>query len=227
MASNFIATKMPTLNFLAKLSIATGVVLSTASPGHAFVNFSLEESSPFNTPSAQYTEDSSGINLTIDNAVGTDLPTAGGIVGNAAGLCSFLQNANDSGGFRCGYNAPSGATASSSLTSFDFTFSSDVFLRSFNVSRLNDVNSALLSFGAQNFNITSTGVQNFSGNYLVARGTPVTLSTSSVVFADGFLGGAVRISDLQVEEVPGPLPLLGAASAFAYSRKLRKKISAS
>ena len=226
MASNFMATKMPTLNFLAKLSIATGVVLSTASPGHAFVNFSLEESSPFNTPSAQYTEDSSGINLTIDNAVGTDLPTAGGIVGNAAGLCSFIQNANDSGGFRCGYNALSGATASSSLTSFDFTFSSDVFLRSFNVSALNGVNSALLSFGAQNFNITSTGVQNFSGNYLVSQGTPVTLSTSSVVFADG-LGGAVRISDLQVEEVPGPLPLLGAASAFAYSRKLRKKISAS
>ena len=227
MASNFMATKMPTLNFLAKLSIATGVVLSTASPGHAFVNFSLEESSPFNTPSAQYTEDSSGINLTIDNAVGTDLPTDGGIVGNGAGLCSFIQNSTAPGGFRCGYSAGSGATASSSLTSFDFTFSSDVFLRSFNVSRLNDVNSALLSFGAQNFNITSTGVQNFSGNYLVSQGTPVTLSTSSVVFADGFLGGAVRISDLQVEEVPGPLPLLGAASAFAYSRKLRKKISAS
>jgi hypothetical protein len=220
------ATKMPTLNFLAKLSIATGVVLSTASPGHAFVNFSLEESSSFNTPSAEYAESSSGINLTIDNAVGTDLPTDGGIVGNGAGLCSFIQNSTAPGGFRCGYSAGSGATASSSLTSFDFTFSSDVFLRSFNVSALNGVNSALLSFGAQNFNITSTGVQNFSGNYLVSQGTPVTLSTSSVVFADG-LGGAVRISDLQVEEVPGPLPLLGAASAFAYSRKLRKKISAS
>lgn len=220
------ATKMPTLNFLAKLSIATGVVLSTASPGHAFVNFSLEESSPFNTPSPAYTESSSGINLTIDNAVGNDLPTDGGIVGNGAGLCSFIQNSTAPGGFRCGYTSPFGATASSSLTSFDFTFSSDVFLRSFNVSALNGVNSALLSFGAQNFNITSIGVQNFSGNYLVSQGTPVTLSTSSVVFADG-LGGAVRISDLEVEEVPGPLPLLGAASAFAYSRKLRKKISAS
>lgn len=39
--------------------------------------------------------------------------------------------------------------------------------------------------------------------------------------------GSAIISDLKIAEVPGPLPLLGAAAAFGYSRKLRKSIKAS
>lgn len=216
-------------NYLAKISVATGAFLSVGSSSHAavFGNFSLTNSSPVNTPSAQYTESSSGINLTVNNASGTNLPTAGGITGNSAGLCAFIQNSADPGGIRCGYTIESGATSSSSLTSFDFTFDSDVFLRSFNVNRLNEVSSARLSFGgSQNFDVTSAGVQYFSGNFLVSAGTPVTLTTSSVIL-NGSTSGAIRISDLTVESVPVPLPILGAVSAFAYSRKLRKKISES
>jgi hypothetical protein len=39
--------------------------------------------------------------------------------------------------------------------------------------------------------------------------------------------GSVIISDLKTTEVPGPLPILGTAAAFGYSRKLRKSIKAS
>ena len=48
------------------------------------------------------------------------------------------------------------------------------------------------------------------------RGTPATLETTI---------GPLRSQD--IEEVPGPLPVLGAASAFGYSRKLRKRIKIS
>jgi hypothetical protein len=44
---------------------------------------------------------------------------------------------------------------------------------------------------------------------------------------EGLIAGLVRfeaVADPTPAEVPGPLPLLGAAAAFGYSRKLRHRI---
>lgn len=45
--------------------------------------------------------------------------------------------------------------------------------------------------------------------------------------ATGTFGISSEGSDPVIEAVPGPLPILGAAAAFGYSRKLRKRIKAS
>jgi hypothetical protein len=39
--------------------------------------------------------------------------------------------------------------------------------------------------------------------------------------------GSVNISNFSTQEVPGPLPILGAAAAFGWSRKLRKRLKSS
>jgi hypothetical protein len=211
-----------------KGALAVGAVVFSASAGSAAVvtTFSLTNSSPVNVPTANYIESSNGITLTVNNAQGTDLPTAGGITGNTSGICAFIQNSTGDGNRRCGYiEGVAGTSTSSVLNSVDFSFNKNIFLRNFNVSGLNDVSSATLNFGSQSFTVTSAGIQNFTGDFLVNANTPIQLTTNSVSFNSGS-SGAVRISNLNVEEVPGPLPLLGAASAFVYSRKLRQKISA-
>ena len=53
------------------------------------------------------------------------------------------------------------------------------------------------------------------------------LGSSGVATAPGWLGGNVSFASTTSTtstSVPGPLPLLGVAAAFAYSRKLRKRI---
>lgn len=53
--------------------------------------------------------------------------------------------------------------------------------------------------------------------------------TWNLLFADGWGEDPLSINSwsLTVNEVPGPLPLLGAASAFGISRRLRRRIASS
>lgn len=202
-----------------------------ASPAHAIVStFTLTGASPANTPSSVYTEMVNGIKLTVKNAAGTDIPTAGGIAGNSNGLCVWLQNSPGPNppNQRCGYNdTVPGATVNSQLSSVQFEFDKPVYLKDYFL-RFNNVASADLNFsGPSSFtfagaNATSTYM--FPANFVLAANTPITFSTSKLALEQGFTSGALRMSNFAVEEVPGPLPILGAVAAFGYSRKLRQRI---
>lgn len=54
--------------------------------------------------------------------------------------------------------------------------------------------------------------------------------TWNLLFADDFFGDPLSINSWSLtvnQQVPGPLPLLGAASAFGISRRLRRRIASS
>jgi len=58
------------------------------------------------------------------------------------------------------------------------------------------------------------------------NGTPI---VSSATFNNSTLAGLgfTTTGLIGLTEVPGPLPLLGAGAAFAYSRRIRRRIATS
>ncbi len=71
-------------------------------------------------------------------------------------------------------------------------------------------------------NNTGTGLKWFNNQFLAAANVPIAVSS---VDRDG--NGLLQINAFTVEkvDVPGPLPLAGAAAAFSWSRRLRGRIS--
>jgi hypothetical protein len=90
-----------------------------------------------------------------------------------------------------------------------------------------------VTFGTYSFDASWAGstVLSFSGSSGLNTG-PTTYSFTSQADAASeeisFYGlgstGVFKIDNVSVERVPGPLPLLGAVAAFAWSRKLRNRI---
>lgn len=81
-----------------------------------------------------------------------------------------------------------------------------------------DTASAAISIG--NFRETPF-TSTFSG-FLVKAGTPVSVAST-------FPAGSTDywVNSINVQEVPGPLPILGAAAGFGWSRRLRRRINQS
>jgi len=77
---------------------------------------------------------------------------------------------------------------------------------------VNTINDAVVhnTFRVKNYNSTFN-------TYVALAGQPVTVSSTFTNNIDYW------ITSIQVQQVPGPLPVLGAASAFAWSRRLRRK----
>ena len=80
------------------------------------------------------------------------------------------------------------------------------------------------------FNIVNGRVAELPSMYFSS--TPFVFDLANIGAVDGliytpFTGKAVAITDHAFFDVPGPLPLLGVAAAFGYSRKLRKRIKES
>ena len=65
----------------------------------------------------------------------------------------------------------------------------------------------------------------FNNQFVAAAGTPINVTSNS--------GGNLQIKTLSVElvpppaSVPAPLPVMGAAAALGYSRKLRRRMASS
>jgi hypothetical protein len=75
--------------------------------------------------------------------------------------------------------------------------------------------------------ITSTGFTS-SNPALFAPGSPLVGSDPLVGSEYGFSGGiaaGVTLDDVNEVEVPGPLPVMGAAVAFRYARRIRHKLT--
>ena len=181
-----------------------------------------------------------GITVTADNAVGANLDTnagfgTGGINTDLKnGLCSYLESGDPA---KCQYGPASGVY----LYGYDLTVDTAVDFRSFDITRGRGLSSGTITFSApgvadQTFsfeNPTGTG-QNvfpkvFAPGFFVNAFVPVTVRTTGVVIDDS-AGGSFRINNLEIAEVeiaevPAPMPLLGAAAAFGWSRRMRRRIS--
>jgi hypothetical protein len=63
--------------------------------------------------------------------------------------------------------------------------------------------------------------------FVSGLGQPVTVTDGAFTFNDTAASGGGSWSaniDVEAEQVPGPLPILGAGVAFGYSRRLRKRV---
>jgi hypothetical protein len=155
--------------------------------------------------------------LTISNAVGTGLKDPA-LNTNLTGFCAYVFNGP--GNTRC--------AAPNSLTGFSMTFDRTVYLSQFDISQFNGLTTGNLTFksGSQteSINFSSTGIKSFANPFLATAGTAVFV-TSSGIPANTLAN--FRIDEFTVRDVPvpGPLPILGAGVAFAYSRKVRARIS--
>lgn len=217
----FMTTTASKKNFAVKTLLVAGtfVALAGASPkAHALTaTFDLTTPQPVNFSSNSYSNN--GINLLANSAQGVNLPTDA-LNTNSAGFCAFAEVGTSSG--RCALAQGSNAIK----TGFSFTFDRSVWLRSFDVSQFANLSQgASISFqsGSQNqaFVLNGIGGQSFTGDFLATAGTPVVITADGTPLAAN--GGVFRINNFSVEDVPGPLPLLGIGSAFMYSRKLRRK----
>jgi hypothetical protein len=209
----------PTKQFIAVSLIAGAMICA---PAMAFpVVFDLSSTPEVNLNS--YTKTVSGLTLEINNPQATNniFPAAGGLNSAPTGFCAFLQVGT--AGSRCYYGnleIPTG----NKFTGFDLSFNSDVTLQSLLISRLVAVNNPTITFTAGALTHT---FNNFVDGDTLTFPTPFTVSANSIinVVTNGtgvspVADGVFRINNLTV--VPGPLGILGAASAFNFSRKLRR-----
>jgi hypothetical protein len=200
---------------------ANAVVAGSASAAPITLTFPNLNGTSSPATQASFSFPSGGITLTVDNATGGPFPTAGGLNSTAPGLCVWGKNGGTQ--TRCGYTTPN-ADSSSILEGLNLTFSKPVKLTGFTVGQFVNLSSGSLKFGASPaVTVNANGFYTLA-DVLVGANTPIFLDSDGTLSGTND-SGIIRISSLQVEEVPGPLPLLGAATAFTLSRRLRKRIT--
>jgi hypothetical protein len=119
--------------------------------------------------------------------------------------------------------------------SFLMTFDKDVQLLSYNVRFATNAEDSTTTYSqgvlsSVQVNSNTRGTFLFNNQFTALANVPIQVST----FDNSNLG-TLQINQLTVEEqfapspehVPGPLPVLGAGAAFGFSRRLRRRISAS
>lgn len=221
---------------------ASGVLLLGAlQPAHSAAVYTFRT----NPAQTSLTRDfvAGGIKLTVNNAQGNNILTAlnnngqtGGVntdVNN--GLCVALFAGFNIG--KCQYTTDTAGDPT--LTGLTFTFDKPVYLKGFDVLKVGGVEKGELAFTSGSFqkefeflNPGGADTANgdvfasfaFNNTFVVEAGAPLTISSLGTVFSSN-QAGSFRISNFMVEEVPGPLPLLGFAGAFGWSRRLRKKLA--
>jgi len=205
---------------VAGMVAASSIALVPAAQA-SITTFNLTTSSVVNSPSP-LSFGPIGVDniiLTLSNPQGSNLP-ANSLNTNSSGFCAFALVGNSNG--RCGYLAGSNSV----INGFSLSFDKSVYLRQFDIAGLQNITGGSIAFGSELFNFTGNGPQTFINPFLASAGSTILVTTTGA--PDG-QSGVFRLTNLQVElapeaSVPGPLPLLGAGAAFAYSRKLRTRI---
>jgi hypothetical protein len=209
--------------WLPSLSVAAVVAAGSTPAFSAVATFDLRTSpTPVNGSSLDFYAPwySGTIKLTVSNPAGGPFPSAGGVNSSPSGLCSWAQNVAADMMQRCNYVDPGNTTT---LNGFDFTFDKNVRLKQFEVSQFVGLSGGSITFGNLSpITLSGTGVQVFGSDLFVAANTPITVTTSGTL-SNPSNSGVFRMNNLLVEDVPGPLPLLGAGMAFQFSRRLRKR----
>ncbi|MEB3266236.1 MAG: hypothetical protein VKN13_06435 [Cyanobacteriota bacterium] len=88
-----------------------------------------------------------------------------------------------------------------------------------------DTASAAVSIG----NFRETPFTSTFGSFVAKAGTPVTVASAFPLVPGTSTTSAIDywVGSIDVEQVPGPLPILGAAASFGWSRRLRRRINRS
>jgi len=169
----------------------------------------------------------SGIGLTASNSnsTGNNPGTLNNVTtGSVKGLCAFASVTNTG---ICGY----GSTAGSGVSSFQLKFDKPVLLNAFNVETFDFASgSGSVGFSLDNTNFqytsfNSAGDKTLSSVFAAAANQTVYVRTTGGT--NGVSGGLIRLGSLTAnQQVPAPLPILGAAVGFRFSRRIRKRIGA-
>jgi hypothetical protein len=153
-----------------------------------------------------------GINLTIGNFLTG--PVSGA---DTDGLAVFCRS------------APCGPPDSQAYSSYTMTFDQPVKLISYNISYLQQASGIATTY-SQNVlqsiqsNNSTTGLKLFSNQFIAQPNVPISVSSSDSA-SQGFPLYQINAFTVEKVDVPGPLPLAGAAAAFSWSRRLRGRIS--
>lgn len=203
-----------------------------SSSAHAVTaNFNFSDDPEVNFSSKAFTSDIGGLTATVSSPItSTYVPANGGLNASLRGLCAWARVGTVGG--RCGYNVNDGASAGDGLSGFKVAFSNiqSPTLKSFDISQFAPPSliGAALTFTSgstsQVFNITGANTTySFLDPFVVAPNNEVIVTSSG--FSTTPNGGVFRLQSLTIEDVPGPLPLLGLGAAFGFSRKLKRKMN--
>jgi len=225
------------------LGISLGVSSQVFGSSAQAITFDFVNNPAITTSSASYVV--SGLTLTVDGAQGVGQPTVASTVGSGGinrdinnGLCArFRTGSALTGSNRCQYLASTDA----SLTGFKFRFDQPVVLKTLQAFRAGGTTKGSLNFttgassqlleflnpgGAETTSGSPLATLSFPTPFYVPANTDLFIDTSASEFLSGSTSG-FRINNLNVEVVPGPLPILGAGAAFSLSRRLRRRVSLS
>ncbi|MCX5946927.1 MAG: hypothetical protein NTY67_01635 [Cyanobacteria bacterium] len=210
--------------------MGTGIALSQLVSPAGAATFNLTSGPSGNQSIKSYLDNSSTITLEAfgSNSTGNNALTING-PGNFAplGLCAFAVVAGSIG--RCGYGNVSG----NGVSSFQLKFDKAVSIKAFDVSAFSGISVGSVDFSLNNStfittNFVAAGSQTLASKFSVGANQPVFVRTSGILDSIGEGQGAlVRLGSLTTtEQVPAPLPILGAAIGFRFSRRIRKRIGA-
>jgi hypothetical protein len=187
------------------------VPTALGNPAHAaLVTFNLNQDMPGKPSTISGTVD--GLTFTLSN------PSSG-----------YFRSSVPKGFCLYGVGECDNTTTGAPLTSFEGTFDQTVQLISYTISVASFTGpEPTLSFSSAGLSSVETGpfiagtTRNFANPFIVPAGSTINYT------ATGGGDGSIRLSAFTVETdpvpVPGPLPVLGAAGALAWSRRLRSRI---
>jgi len=193
---------------------------------------SFDFSTPSPTSSSFVSVNSGGNTFTLSDAQWTNGVTSG-IRQNSFGVCVWAVVGSTGG--RCNVNpADSISNVGASLTSLKGKVSLSSIFKSFNIGQYEGtIANALIQFKVggtvrDQLNITSLGLYTLDSPIFLTADDDLEIITSGQN-SDPVNGSVIRISTFNIDNasVPGPLPLIGTAAAFGWSRKLRRHIKAS
>jgi hypothetical protein len=205
---------------------AAFALMAIANPAKAVqpVTFTTTSVNPENNSSKIFSSDPSAVTFSVSNP-NPAFNSVGGVNTTSSGLCAWAQVGTQAGSGRCGFDVDNGFSGQT-LNLLQGVFDKSVILKSFSIGQV-----AAGTSGGQitflngplqeTFNISGTGSYDFSSSFEIAAGDSLSILTKGTTSSAN--GGLFRINSLNVEDVPGPLPFLGAAAAFGWSRKLRQK----
>ena len=204
-------TRKPGLPIAWLAACACLLPAALGNPAHAsLVTFDLNQDMPGKPDTISGTVD--GLTFTLSN------PSSGYFRSSVAkGFCLY------------GVGECDNTTTGAPLTSFEGTFDRTVQLISYTISVASFTGAEpTLTFSSAGQSSIETApfiagtTRNFTNPFIVPAGSTINY------LASGGGEGSIRLSALTVETdpvpVPAPLPVLGAAGAFAMSRRLRSRI---
>lgn len=209
------------------LGLGAAVVLTQApQAAQAFV-IDFTSSPVGNVTSATFPSSPTGLNLNVSDPVTVGSPAPTTFNSAAAGLCAWAESGGTAAP-RCGYSIDG-----QGIRGFKFRFDKPTSISNFLLASgtgVQNISSAVLGFSLDNVNFTnSTTFSDANAGSIVSLLSPFNAPANTDIFVrtsasllPNSLGGVVRIAELNV--VPGPLPILGAAGFFGWSRKLRRRI---